>query len=58
MIARLAAEDDSLGSTTVAVLSLLYIGPAFGTRVCCNSQLAQIVAFQETTGVRLGVVSS
>lgn len=25
MIARLAAGDDSLGSTTVAVLSLLYI---------------------------------
>lgn len=29
MIARLAAGDDSLGSATVTVLSLLYIGLAF-----------------------------
>lgn len=34
MIARLAAGDDSLGSATVAVLSLLYIGPALAAGTC------------------------
>lgn len=41
MIARLAAGDDSFGSSTVAVLSLLYIGPTL-------QQLAKTVAFQES----------
>lgn len=50
MIARLAAEDDSLGSGTVAVLSLLYIGPALLEERAAE-QFAKRVAFQETTGV-------
>lgn len=56
MIARLAAGDDSLGSTTVTVLLLLYIGPDLLRHK--NGRLAKIVCFQQRMWVSLDSASS
>lgn len=56
MIARLAAGDDSLGSTTVTVLLLLYIGPDLLRHK--NGRLAKIVCFHQRMWVSLDSASS